>query len=179
MYRPKLIYILTGICDITMLLSHNPRQVLLRNPTVSETVYSYLHKVDFVHSQIFAMKTWLGYGPMIIFPTQTGVDMARYSLFPDNLIHPHQRILDEAINVINHNITTQNASMRVLTPFLANSVHTRCRGRFRTTYDKLSDGCHLSNTLSNSWANRLYENSLMNANNFNSYNLTNHLYAGH
>lgn len=178
-HHPKLIYILTGICDITMLLAHNPRQVVLRNLTIAETVYSYIQKVDFVHSQIFSMKASLGYGPMVIFPTQTGVDMARYSSFPGNLYHPQQRTLNEAIATINRTITTQNASMNVLTPFLACPVHTRCRGRVRTMYSKLSDGCHLTTELSRLWASKIYENSLLNADRFDHYNLTNHLYAWH
>lgn len=177
--RPKLIYVLTGICDITLLLSHNPRQVLLRNSTVAGTVNSYLQKLDYVHSQIFSMKSELGYTPMIIFPTQTGVDMARYSFFPSNLSHPHQQVLDTAITIINRNITAQNAAMRIRTPFLACPVHTRCRGRVRTMYAKLSDGCHLSYYLSSLWACKIYENSLINANAYDHYNLTNYLYAGH
>lgn len=177
-YRPKLIHILTGICDVTMLLAHNPRQVVLQNLTTAETVYSYMQKIDTVHSQIFSMKATLGYGPMIIFPTLTGVDMARYSSFPANLSHPQQRVLDEAIVIINRNITTQNASMRILTPFLACPVHTRCRGRVRTMYNKLSDGCHLSTELSRRWATKIYENSLLNTSRYDHYNLANHLYGG-
>lgn len=177
--KPKIIFILTGICDITQVYSHNPRLVLLRNTTSEETVYSYMQKVDFVHSQIFSMKRLLGHGPMIVFPTQTGIDMGKYSHYPEDLIHPHQATLNKAINTINRNITIQNSSMRVFTPFLASSVHTRCRGKVRTVYSKLADGCHLTENLSKEWAIKLYENSLRNASRYDQYNLTNHLYAGH
>lgn len=176
---PKIVYILTGICDITQVLSHTPRQIVLKHPTTQETVYSYLQKVDFVHSQIFSLKRRLGHGPMIVYPTLTGVDMGRYSSFPDELAHPQQSTLNEAINIINRKITTQNSSMRVLTPFLASSVHVRCRGKVRTSYSKLSDGCHLTRELSKLWAVKLYDNSLKNAHRYEEYNLVNHLYHGH
>lgn len=177
--KPKIIYILTGICDLTQVYSHSPRMVILRNVTTQETVYSYMQKVDLVHSQIFSLKRFLGYGPMIVFPTQTGADMGWYSHYPGDRVHPQQLILDESISIINRNITTQNNSMRVFTPFLASPVHTRCRGKVRTMYNKLSDGCHLTQELSNLWAIKLYENSLKNANKYDQYNLTNHLYSGH
>lgn len=177
--KPKIIFVLTGICDITQIYSHNPRLVLLRNVTSEETVYSYMQKVDFVHSQIFSMKRLLGHGPMIVFPTQTGIDMGKYSHYPDDCVHPQQATLDKAINTINRNITTQNNSMRVYTPFLASSVHICCRGKVRTVYRKLADGCHFTERLSKEWAVKLYETSLRNANRYDQYNLTNHLYAGH
>lgn len=83
------------------------------------------------------------------------------------------------INVINRNITTQNNSMTVFTPFLVSPVHSRCRGKVRSMYSKLADECHLTENLSKEWAVRLYENALMNATRYDQYNLTNHLYAGH
>lgn len=71
--KPKIVYILTGLCDITYIFSRNPRMVLLRNGTVQETVYSYMQKVDFVHSQIFSLKRRLNHGPMIISPPKQGL----------------------------------------------------------------------------------------------------------
>lgn len=44
-------------------------------------------KVDLVYSQIYSLRNQIGVGPMIIFPTQTGMDIARYSDFPDKLIN--------------------------------------------------------------------------------------------
>lgn len=105
--KPKIVFILTGVCDITQVYSHDPRLVLLRNTTIQETVYSYMQKVDFVHSQIFSLKRKLGHGPMIVFPTQTGVDMGRYSHYPDDRIHPQQRVLDDSISIINRNYYTK------------------------------------------------------------------------
>lgn len=176
-YKPKLIYVLTGICDLTVLRSHNPRLVLLRYPSTQATVDSYMARLDFVHSQIYSFMSNQGVCPMIVFPTQTGLDMGRYSNYPEDLVHPHQRSLNHALEMINRNVVHQNNSMHISTPFLASPVHTRCRGRTRHMYGKLSDGCHLTPALRETWATKLYENSLINNQKYDSYALVNHMYA--
>lgn len=171
--KPKLIFILTGICDITEIRSYNPRLILLRNPTVNAMVYSYLTRVDLLHSMIYSMKVVLGHDPMIIFPTQVGIDLSRYNHFPHDLIHPHQVILNHAITDINRFIVGQNNRMHISTPFLAGPIHTRCRRRPRHMYAKLYDGCHPSPQICRIWSEKIYENSLVNANKYDSYYLTN------
>lgn len=163
--KPKLIYVLPGVCDITEIRSYNPRLILLRNPTVMATVYSYVSRVDLLHSMIYSLKPVLHHDPMIIFPTQVGIDLTRYNLFPHDLIHPHQVVLNRAIMDINRYIVGQNNRMHITTPFLAGPIHTRCRGRPRHMYAKLHDGCHPSSQICRVWAEKLYENSLINANN--------------
>lgn len=81
-YQPKLIYVLTTICDLTELRSFEPRLVLLRYVSVQAAVYSYMSRLDYVHSQIYSLMSEQGMSPMIIFPTQTGMDMGRYSNYP-------------------------------------------------------------------------------------------------
>lgn len=171
--KPKLIHILTGVCDVTEIRSHSPRLVLLRNPTVNATVYSYITRADLLHSMIFSLRTVLGWDPMIIFPTQVGIDLARYNHFPHDLIHPHQVVLNNAMMDINRYMIAQNNRMHITTPFLAGPIHTRCRGKPRHMYGKLQDGCHLSPQISWIWAEQLYENSLINANKYDSYYLAN------
>lgn len=129
--KPKLIHVLPGVCDLTEIRSYNPRLVLLRNPTVTATVYSYITRADLLHSMIFSLRSALGYDPMIIYRTQVGVDLSRYNHFPHELIHPHQAVLNHAILDINRYIVTQNNRMHITTPFLAGPIHTRCRGRPR------------------------------------------------
>lgn len=68
--------------------------------------------------------------------------------------------------------------MRISTPFLSAPVHVRCRGKVRNIYSKLSDGCHLTPALREAWATKLYENSLINLQKYDSYALTNHVVAG-
>lgn len=178
LYRPNLIYVLTGLCDLTYLRSIEPRQVALRYESIQGTVYSYMTKVDLVHSQLYSLRRLTGVDPMIVFPTQTGMDMGVYSGFPDDLVHPHQHVLDNALVLINKHITTMNRSMRITTPFLASQIHSRCRGKVRNMYSKLPDGCHLSPFLRQIWATKLYENSLINFQKYDTYVLTNHVVSG-
>lgn len=170
-----MIHVLTGVCDVTEIRSYNPRLILLRNPTVTATVYSYITRADLLHSMIFSLKSVLGYDPMIIFPTQVAVDLSRYNHFPHDLIHPHQAILNHAIMDNNRYIVTQNNRMHITTPFLAGPIHTRCRGRPRHMYAKLLDGCHPSPQICRIWAEKLYENSLVNAHKYDSYYLANQM----
>lgn len=176
--KPKLIYVLTGICDITEISSYEPWTVIMKNPDVHQTVYSYMTKLDLTHSQINSMKTTIGHQPMIIFPTQTGLSLGKYNGMREGLMHPQQYIMNDAINQINRNVTTLNASMNVSTPFLASSVHNRSRGKFRQTYRKLPDGCHPSRELVKTWASKLYENALINANKYDHFALVNHMFPG-
>lgn len=177
-YKPKLIYVLTGICDLTEIRSYEPRLVLLRYASTEATVDSYMARLDYVHSQIYSFMNDMAVCPMIIFPTITGMDMGRYSNYPEDLVHPHQRILNRALELINRNVVHQNNSMHISTPFLASPVHTRCRGRVRHMYGKLSDGCHLTPSLRETWATKIYENSLLNSQKYDSYAIANHMYAG-
>lgn len=177
-YKPRLIYILTGICDLTEIRSWEPRQVALRYESTQGSVFSYMSRVDLVHSQIYSLKESIGGPPMIIFPTLTGMDMAKYSYFPEDLVHPHQNQLNHVVSTINKQIVTQNNSMHISTPFLSSPVHVRCRGRVRNIYSKLSDGCHLTPRLREVWATKLYENSLANLQKYDLYALTNYVVAG-
>lgn len=176
--KPKLIYILCGICDVTEINSHEPRLVLLRNPSTVSTVYSYITKLDLLHSQLFSLKHDIGHAPMIIYPTQVGMDLSTYSEHPHELIFYHQRILNQSITEINRHIITQNNRMRITTPFLAAPIHMRCRGRYRHVYSKLQDGLHPSPAICKIWADKLYENSLLNANKHDNFEFINQVYWG-
>lgn len=154
--KPTLIYILTGICDLTRISCRDPWTAALWLPTVKQLVDSYMENMDWAFSNIFSLHFVIGHKPMIIFPTQTGLHFATYNSYPDNLVSPSQVILDNAITAINRNIITQNSSMAISTPFLASTVHKRLRNRNRTSYACLTDGCHPSEALCACWADKLY-----------------------
>lgn len=177
--KPKLIYILPGICDVTEIRSHEPRLILLRNPSVVSTVYSYITKLDLLHSQLFSINSYLGHYPMIVFPTQVGMHLSRYSDYPNELIHPHQNILNHSINEINKHITTQNKCMNITTPFLAAPIHIRCCKRVRHVYNKLQDGLHPSTAICKIWAEKLYENALINVNKYDDFDFSNKIYSNY
>lgn len=175
-YKPHLIYILTGICDITRITCRDPRAIGLRSTSVQGTVDSFLFYLDKAHREIYSLKEKVGHDMMIIVPTLTGVDIGRYNRYPTDLKFPHQKILDNSILNINRAITATNYSMNIFTPFLATPVHPRCRRRNRFVYDKLYDGCHPSDELCTLWANKLYVNACRNVGYFPTYSLVNVMY---
>lgn len=174
--RPKLIYLLNGICDVTYLHSRDPWSVALQHPSIQGTVHAYMEAVDQALAQLFSLSNDIGYKPMVLFATLTGVDMAIYNNYPDDLVHPHQHILDNAINAINTNLIGVHKSMSVHTPLLSSAVHMRCRGKFRMASSKLLDGCHPTHKLCHTWAERLYHNAKLNLEQFDTFTLMNHMY---
>lgn len=175
-FKPHMIYVLTGICDITYLISRNPPTVVLRHPTVQGTVNYYMHSVDRTHQGLYTLRNLVGHPIMIIFPTLTGLDIHRYNAYPRNLFSPQQPTLNQAVININRLITAMNRSMGTFTPFLSTPVHPRCRSRYRFVYDRLVDGCHPSDHLCSVWANKLFANAPRNVDKYISYSHINTLY---
>lgn len=175
--RPSIIYLLNGICDLTHIRSRDPWMVALNTRDINSLVSSYLTSLDQTHSQFFALHRQLGYKPMVLFATQTGLDFARYNGYPDDLASPEQPILNRAIQLINRNVIAMHRSTSVLPPILASAVHQRCRGKYRVAKDKLYDGCHPTPELCLTWAKRLYYNATLNLERFDDYTFINQVYG--
>lgn len=174
--RPKIIILINGICDITYIKTREPWTVALRSRSAASIVYDYMNHIDYVHSQIYHMSDEIGHKIMVVFSTLTGMDMKVYNKYPDDLKSPEQPILDSAVNSINKHVKALNRSMQIATPLLASEVHRRCRGRYRMARGKLWDGCHPTTELCEKWANRIYENALINAHRYDNYQLVNSMY---
>lgn len=172
-------YVLCGICDITRLTSRHPNRVTIRSNSVHELVMHYMRSVDSAMSGIFGMHQLLGYNIMVVFPTQTGMDIGRYNRYPPGLFCPLQPVLNIAILRINRAITAMNESMAISTPFLATAVHPRYRRRNRFAYCRLYDGCHLSRGANAYWARRLHANAMVNLAKYDSFDLMNSVYGHH
>lgn len=174
--KPKLIYLINGICDITYIRTREPWAVAMRQPDVDLTVTNYMLAVDLAHSQFFSMSAELGFKPIILFSTLTGIDITAYNKYPEDLISPEQRILDRAVQIINRNIIRLHKSMYLYPVILASAVHMRCRRRYRMAKSKLTDGCHPTIELAHIWARRLYRNASLNLEEFDKFNLINQMY---
>lgn len=176
-YKPHMIYILTGICDLTRVVSQDPWTVALRFPTVQATVNHYIYNLDATHQNIYSLSRYLGHNLMIIFPTLTGLDIARYSThYPTGLRSPQQITLNQAIINMNRHITATNRSMNISTPFLATTVYPWCRRHYRFVYTHLFDGCHPTDQLCAKWADKIFANAMTNVDKYLSYNLINAMY---
>lgn len=175
-YKPHMIYILVGICDVTYLTSRDPWTVALRHPTIQSTVSHYMYGIDRAHQDLYSLHNLVGHKMMIIFPTLTGMDIGRYNAYPQGLISPQQVTLNRPVIRINRHITAMNRSMSIYTPFLATPVHPRCRRRYRFAYARLVDGCHPSDHLCFIWANKLFDNALRNVDKYPTFSLVNSMY---
>lgn len=174
--KPWLTYVLTGICDLTVITCKQPWTVALRIANEDALVHRYMTNLDMAFSELYSTHMITGHRTMVIFATQTGIDFKAYNNYPGDLISPHQLFLNNAITRINRHISNLNASMSILTPFLASSVHQYTRHRYRYVYSKLVDGCHPSANLSAIWADKLRDNAYVNIGNYDSFNLVNQMY---
>lgn len=175
-YKPSLVYVLSGICTITRITSRDPWTAGLHTRSVEGTVSMYITALDRAHQEIYSMSRSIGKPIMIIFPTLTGMNFTKYNSYPDDLYSPLQRILNMAVYEINRYIVAMNRATNFKTPFLAASVHPRCRNKYRNSYDKLYDGCHPSRYLCRIWAYKLWANSAKNLDFYASFYLINHMY---
>lgn len=175
-FRPTMVYILTGICTITKITSRNPWTAGLRSPSVSGTTSLFLIALDKVYQDIFALSQIVGHPIMLITPTQSGMDFTKYNSYPEDLVSPHQRILNAAILDINRRIIALNRSMRIKTPFLGSFTHPRCNRHNRVVYNKMVDGCHPSIELCQAWARKLRQNYASNSEYYPTYSLINRMY---
>lgn len=175
-FKPNMIYILSGICTITKLTSRDPWTAGLRSPSVYGTTTLFLTALDNAFQDIYALSTVVGHPIMIITPTLSGMDFTAYNSYPDDLVSPHQRILNAAILDINRHIVSLNKSMSVKTPFLGSFTHPRCNHHYRFVYNKMVDGCHPTIELCQLWARKLWSNYCKNSSYYPTYHLINHMY---
>lgn len=174
-----MVYLLTGICDVTKVVSRRPWSIGMRMPTVSTAVDNFMINLDKAHREIYSLSAAVGHHIMIITPTLTGVDLGKYNkTYPlgPGCVSPLQRQLNNVILSINQNITAMNISMQISTPFLATPVHPRCRRRNRFVTSRLVDGCHPTSDLCASCADKIFHNVANNADKYSSYVLANTMY---
>lgn len=175
-FKPTMVYILTGLCSITCITSRDPWTAGLRTRSVGGTVSRYLRALDCAHQEIYSMSSIIGSPIMIVIPTLTGMNFTTYNSYPSDLVSPLQRILNASIAEINRYVVAMNRATRVKTPFLAASVHPRCRHRYRNSFVKLLDGVHPSQDLCAVWAYKLYVNAMKNLDYYPTFYLINHMY---
>lgn len=176
-YKPKLIYLLNGVCDITFLRSREPRLVAMPYSCARTTTAEYITAADQLHAELFSLSSRVGHYIMVIFSTQTGMDLSYYNGYPRELTSPEQGTMNLSIAMINRRIFAMNRSVGIITPYLSSAVHVRCRGRYRFMSDKLADGCHPTRQLCREWATKLRRNILANLNGYDHYSLRNSMYS--
>lgn len=156
-HRWAQIYCLTGICDLTIKDRHT-RIVSIGNRDIYKLTDQYCHSLRMAAERISSLSL-PGEKPKCVFSPVTGLNLALYNKRSN---HPgdaaDQVLLNDAITLVNTEVTKFNTSLRVSTPWTSRTIHRRHRNAFTNYYDKLSpDGCHLTPAVRLHWAEALHE----------------------
>lgn len=146
------IYCLAGICDLTT-KDRLTRAVSIRNCYIPKLIDQYCYSLHLTAERITSLSQ-PGAIPRCVFSPVTGMNLLIYN---KRINHPDdatdQDLLNEAVTLVNSEVTKFNTSLQVSTPWTSRIIHRRHRNTFINYYDKLSsDGCHLSQALRLHWA---------------------------
>lgn len=147
-WRPKQIYIMCGICDITA-KNKFTKEVLLREQDVDKSVQSITDSVDTVSHFIKILMD--GYHYRLIFTEIIGMNMATYN--KTEYPHPQQNELNTTVERINTELVETNSKNNVIGPWIAREVHRNMKnGRKTHRYQKLTDdGLHITPEMRQTW----------------------------
>lgn len=100
-----------------------------------------------------------------IFAPLIGMELSTYNRrmhHPDDL--RSQPLLNDTVTLVNTEIVKFNTVNNVSTPWISKIIHKRNRNSVTHQYHKLmADGCHLSQTVLNHWADSIHDAILKNS----------------
>lgn len=145
-FKPDLILLFAGICNVTM-----------RNRHTKITALKYLDADSTVIAVIAALDRALSilkhHGYMrVSTATLTGVDLNRYNQRSSTPKDPYQETLNAAIITINRKIIEGNRKRNIPTTWTASVIHAYYRGSYHFLYHRLRDGCHPNRATVAYWA---------------------------
>lgn len=145
------ILVIGGICDITTLTRNPSRRVVPRYRSVESTIENFERFLS-----LFRESARLFTSVPIIYVPLVGIHLTRYSL-DDDSVYPLQPIIDNSIPLINIMIKEVNRWNGLPSPDIAHTVHHSCgrRGKYRTRYAKLTDGCHPDEVTRSIWSKEI------------------------
>lgn len=163
-YQPKLIIVTAGICNITK-KDHTTKVITLRNTIAEIIIASVMDDIEKAHLRIRRITK-----APISFATITGADLAdinhkqrrhmsakeyRQYVNCHKIIHPDQETLNNVIYAINRRITAFNYVNHTPTTWMAEVVHPYIRGKHKSYYTRLADGCHPTPNTRRRWAHQI------------------------
>lgn len=140
-----------GVCSLTK-INHMPyRAAVLQLNTAHEL----LDKFKYECRGIMENSNQI---PIILTPL-VGIDLVVYAGHWNESLHNMQPVIDEVVPLVNNYIRSLNTERGLPTPNTSSCVH-RCRGNnkgYRTHYLKLSDGCHPTDAIKETWVRAFIE----------------------
>ena len=144
-FKPNLIIMLVGICDITI---RDPRTKIttLRNKSVQGTIEHVLQQARASLTMLKQMGV-----KHISYATITGIELSTYNLNKrqediqpreGSELQRQQLIINKAIIEVNRKIVEINTELCTPTTWTAGYVHRYFRRKYHHYYRRLEDGCH-------------------------------------
>lgn len=164
-YKPQLIILITGVCDLTR-RDRTTKLTCLRHRTVSENVE---HVIGSAKSALDLLKA-VGVN-RISLATLTGIDLTDYNnpqrkhMTSDEYkqyrknqksTHPQQDTLNMSVLEINRQLTALNQSNAIPTTWMGGVVHTHTKRKTFHYYIRLFDGCHADDQTKADWASQIH-----------------------
>ena len=159
-----LIVVMAGICSITK-KDQRTKMISLRYTTLGSVVEAVMDDIVKAHAHICRVTT-----TPISFATITGADLTdvnnkhrkrmttlEYRNYVDcyKKVHTEQPLLDAAVHLVNKQITAFNNKNGTPTTWMAEVVHPYLRGKHRSYYTRLADGCHPTDNTRKRWAHQI------------------------
>ena len=157
-FKPNLIIMLVGICDITV-RDPGTKKTTLRNKTVQDTTE---HVLQEARDSLDMLKQ-MG-ANQISYATITGIDLVTYNMNnkkqdrqpgDDNEWQRHQLTMNQAILQVNRKIVEINTEMHTPTTWTAGYVHRYFRRKYHHYYRRLEDGCHPTHEAAKYWVTQI------------------------
>lgn len=146
------IFVLGGICDLTVYQKRPTRWISLAYPTVASLVENFERLYSLCRSSIGLFTKC-----PLVFATISGIHLNRYMESDSPRLFQQQPILDSAIPLLNV-IIKESARFNFLPVIdLAKYIH-HSKGKggvYRTRYCKLYDGCHPDSDTRTLWADEI------------------------
>ena len=158
--RPKLIILLTGVCDLTY-RDRRTKVTNLRHHTVGDNI---LHVITAAKAAVDLITSTSD--AKVVLATLTGIelkdynnparksmDSEKYKLYnTDKVRHRCQEVLNTSILEINRQLVAINKSNSLPTLWTAGLVHSCFKKAIHHYYVRLADGCHPDSKTKVAWA---------------------------
>ena len=147
------LFIAGGICNITR-KDHETNSIFF---DWKDSVALAKHVIDIIEEEEATFRKEVP-ASSVIFCNMIGANLS--NVLKKNATE-EQKILDDAIYLINEDIFQKNIVKEVYAPDLASPVHRKIKGENMTFLHHLSsDGIHLGADLKKKWAKKMYKTSL-------------------
>ena len=146
-FKPDLVILVTGICDVTV---RRHRLTELRHTEVDRAVR---YAVDQAGKATVLLHNY-GYD-CVSLATYTGIDLTRYNKGGEPTPHKEQHRLNDIIAGINNQVISVNKEAGMPNTWTGGAVHPCLKRKFRCYYDRLADGCHLTERTRAYWARQM------------------------